>query len=623
MRIANREDLKKVCQAELEEIRSYKCRVLVCAGTGCIATGSQKIYEQFLELCRDMEGVSVEFQKDVPHLGVVKTGCQGICELGPLVRIEPAHFQYVKVQPEDCREIFEKSVLAGEPVERLFYHKGEESFAKPEDIPFIAKQTRIVLENCGKIDAESIEEYIAAGGFSALSKALFDMTPEQVVDEVDRSGLRGRGGGGFPAGRKWKQVARQPEKVRYVVCNGDEGDPGAFMDGSVMEGDPYKLLEGMVIAAYAVAAHDGYIYVRAEYPLSVARLRHAISEMESHGLLGEDILGSGFSFYMHINRGAGAFVCGEGSALTASIEGNRGMPRVKPPRTVEKGLWAKPTVLNNVETFANVPRIVLEGADWFRTIGTEGSPGTKTFSITGVIQNTGLIEVPMGTTLREIIYDIGGGIKDGGKFKAVQIGGPSGGCLTEEHLDVGLDFDSVKKYGAIVGSGGLVVMDEHTCMVEVARFFMSFTQRESCGKCVPCREGTKRMLEILERIVAGQGKLSDLDELQEIAEMVKNMALCGLGKSAPLPVLSTLKTFRDEYVEHIVDKKCRAKTCQALRQYKINPEFCKGCSKCARNCPVGAITGRIKKCYHIDPNICIKCGACKDNCAFDAIYVEA
>lgn len=623
MRIANREDLKKVCQAELEEIRSYKCRVLVCAGTGCIATGSQKIYEQFLELCRDMEGVSVEFQKDVPHLGVVKTGCQGICELGPLVRIEPAHFQYVKVQPEDCREIFEKSVLAGEPVERLFYHKGEESFAKPEDIPFIAKQTRIVLENCGKIDAESIEEYIAAGGFSALSKALFDMTPEQVVDEVDRSGLRGRGGGGFPAGRKWKQVARQPEKVRYVVCNGDEGDPGAFMDGSVMEGDPYKLLEGMVIAAYAVAAHDGYIYVRAEYPLSVARLRHAISEMESHGLLGEDILGSGFSFYMHINRGAGAFVCGEGSALTASIEGNRGMPRVKPPRTVEKGLWAKPTVLNNVETFANVPRIVLEGADWFHTIGTEGSPGTKTFSITGVIQNTGLIEVPMGTTLREIIYDIGGGIKDGGKFKAVQIGGPSGGCLTEEHLDVGLDFDSVKKYGAIVGSGGLVVMDEHTCMVEVARFFMSFTQRESCGKCVPCREGTKRMLEILERIVAGQGKLSDLDELQEIAEMVKNMALCGLGKSAPLPVLSTLKTFRDEYVEHIVDKKCRAKTCQALRQYKINPEFCKGCSKCARNCPVGAITGQIKKCYHIDPNICIKCGACKDNCAFDAIYVEA
>ncbi|MDY3918906.1 MAG: NADH-quinone oxidoreductase subunit NuoF [Candidatus Limivivens sp.] len=623
MSIENREALANVCQKTQEEIASYRCRVLVCAGTGCIATGSQKIFSQMQELCRDLENVSVEFQKDVPHIGVVKTGCQGICELGPLVRIEPQHFQYVKVQPEDCREIFEKSVLKGEPVERLFYHKGETSYARPEEIPFIAKQTRIVLENCGKINAESIEEYIAAGGFSALAKALFDMTPEQVVAEVDQSGLRGRGGGGFPAGKKWKQVARQPEKVRYVVCNGDEGDPGAFMDGSVMEGDPYKLLEGMIIAAYAVAAHDGYIYVRAEYPLSVARLKHAIAEAEKNGLLGDNILGSGFSFHMHINRGAGAFVCGEGSALTASIEGNRGMPRVKPPRTVEKGLWEKPTVLNNVETFANVPRIILEGAQWFRTIGTEGSPGTKTFSITGVIENTGLIEVPMGTTLREIIYDIGGGIKDGGTFKAVQIGGPSGGCLTTDHLDVGLDFDSVKKYGAIVGSGGLVVMDEHTCMVEVARFFMSFTQRESCGKCVPCREGTKRMLEILERIVAGQGQLSDLDELQEIAEMVKSMALCGLGKSAPLPVLSTLKTFRDEYVEHIVDKKCRAKTCQALRQYKINPEFCKGCSKCAKNCPVGAISGQIKKCFHIDPNICIKCGACKENCAFDAIYVEA
>ena len=583
MKIENREALTNVCQKTQEEIASYTCRVLVCAGTGCVASGSQKIYDRMKELCENVEGVSVEFQKEVPHLGTVKTGCQGICELGPLVRIEPAHYQYVKVQPEDCGEIFERTVLHGEPVERLFYHRNEKIYERPEEIPFIAGQTRIVLENCGKIDAESLEEYIAAGGFSALTKAFFDMTPEQVVEEVDRSGLRGRGGGGFPAGRKWKQVARQPEKVRYVVCNGDEGDPGAFMDGSVMEGDPYKLLEGMVIAAYAVQSHEGYIYVRAEYPLSVARLKHAIGEMEKAGLLGDNILGSGFSFHMHINRGAGAFVCGEGSALTASIEGNRGMPRVKPPRTVEKGLWEKPTVLNNVETFANVPGIILKGADWFRTIGTEGSPGTKTFSITGVIQNTGLIEVPMGTTLREIIYDIGGGIKGGGNFKAVQIGGPSGGCLTSEQLDVGLDFDSVKKFGAIVGSGGLVVMDENTCMVEVARFFMSFTQRESCGKCVPCREGTKRMLEILERIVAGEGELSDLDELQEIAEMVKNMALCGLGKSAPLPVLSTLKTFRDEYVEHIVDKRCRSKTCQALRKYVINPELCIGCHKCSKD----------------------------------------
>jgi NADH-quinone oxidoreductase subunit F len=449
------------------------------------------------------------------------------------------------------------------------------------------------------------------------------MTPAEVVDVVDQSGLRGRGGGGFPTGRKWKQVARQAEKERYVVCNGDEGDPGAFMDGSVMEGDPYKLIEGMMIAGYAVGSSNGYIYVRAEYPMSVARLRHAIAELEERHLLGDNILGTGFSFHMHINRGAGAFVCGEGSALTASIEGNRGMPRVKPPRTVEKGLWEKPTVLNNVETYANVPKIVLQGADWYRSIGTEGTPGTKTFSLTGSIQNTGLIEVPMGTTLRQIIFDIGGGMKDGGTFKAVQIGGPSGGCLTEEQLDVPLDFESIKKYGAIVGSGGLVVMDDHTCMVEVARFFMSFTQRESCGKCVPCREGTKRMLEILEKIVAGEGELEDLDRLEELAEMVKNMALCGLGKSAPLPVLSTLRTFRDEYEEHITEKKCRAKVCQAMRRFVINPEYCKGCGKCAKNCPVGAITGVRKEAYHIDTKLCIKCSACKDGCAFDAIYVEA
>lgn len=395
------------------------------------------------------------------------------------------------------------------------------------------------------------------------------------------------------------------------------------MDGSVMEGDPYKLIEGMMIAAYAVRSEEGYIYVRAEYPMSVARLRHAIKEMEERHLLGDNILGTDFSFHLHINRGAGAFVCGEGSALTASIEGNRGMPRVKPPRTVEKGLWEKPTVLNNVETFANVPKIILNGAEWYRGIGTAGSPGTKTFSLTGSIENTGLIEVPMGTTLREIIFNIGGGLKGGGTFKAVQIGGPSGGCLTEEHLDVPLDFDSVKRFGAIVGSGGLVVMDEHTCMVEVARFFMSFTQRESCGKCVPCREGTKRMLEILEKIVAGQGEMEDLDRLQELAEMVKSMALCGLGKSAPLPVLSTLRTFRDEYEEHIIDKKCRAKVCSSLRRFIINPEFCKGCGKCAKNCPVGAITGIRKQCYHIDNTLCIKCEACKENCAFGAIYIEA
>lgn len=588
-----------------------------------MASGAQKIFDEMSLLCKDLKGVEIEMQKDLPHLGVIKTGCQGLCELGPLVRIEPYNYQYVKVQPEDCREIVDRTIVKGLPVERLFYTHDGNSYEHPDDIPFLKLQTRIVLENCGNIDAESIDEYIAIGGFSALSKSLFDMTPETVIDEVDRSGLRGRGGAGFPAGKKWRQVAGQPEKTRYVVCNGDEGDPGAFMDGSVMEGDPYKMIEGMTIAAYAVGAQEGYIYVRAEYPLSVARLKKAMRQAEEYGLLGDHILGTDFSFHLHINRGAGAFVCGEGSALTASIEGNRGMPRVKPPRTVEKGLWEKPTVLNNVETYANVPKIILEGADWFRTIGTEKSPGTKTFSLTGSIETTGLIEVPMGTTLRHIIYDIGGGLKSGAAFKGVQIGGPSGGCLIEEHLDQPLDFDAVKKFDAIMGSGGLVVMDENTCMVEVARFFMSFTQRESCGKCVPCREGTKRMLEILERIVEGKGEMEDLDRLEELAEMVRSMALCGLGKSAPLPVISTLNRFRDEYEEHIKEKKCRAKVCTALRQFHINPEFCKGCGKCAKNCPTGAITGVRKQLYTINNDLCIKCGNCKDNCAFDAIYVEA
>ena len=627
MRIDSKEKLLELCGAEQQKLAACDCRILVCSGTGCIATGSHKIYEKFLEVAKDAPGVSIAFaphDEDEKQVGIKKTGCQGVCELGPLVRIQKGDkvVQYTKVQPEDCEELFERTVLGDEVLEHLLYKKAGKSYVEPDDIPFIAKQTRIVLKNCGKFDAESLGEYIASGGFAALSKALFEMSPSDVVDQVDKSGIRGRGGGGFPAGKKWKQVARQPEKIRYVVCNGDEGDPGAFMDGSVMEGDPFRLIEGMMLAAYAVSAQDGYIYVRAEYPQSVARLKHAIKTMEEAGLLGDQILGTDFSFRMHINRGAGAFVCGEGSALTASIEGNRGMPRVKPPRTVEKGLWEKPTVLNNVETFANVPEIILQGWEWYRSIGTEGSPGTKTFSLTGAIENTGLIEVPMGTTLREIIFDIGGGLKDDAKFKAVQIGGPSGGCLTEQHLDVPLDFDSVKKYGAIVGSGGLVVMDEHTCMVEVARFFMSFTQRESCGKCVPCREGTKRMLEILERIVAGRGEMSDIDELQELGNMIKSMALCGLGKSAPLPVLSTIREFRGEYEEHIRDKKCRAKVCQALRRFVINPEFCKGCGKCAKNCPVGAITGVRKECYHIDPNICIKCGACKDNCAFDAVYID-
>ncbi|MBQ6996899.1 MAG: 4Fe-4S binding protein [Oscillospiraceae bacterium] len=626
--IQNMNELTQAAEAARKQLNAYDCRILVCSGTGCIATGSNKIHQIFEQLVKDTPGVELVFSPcggdhEGAAVGVKKTGCQGFCELGPLVRIQKGGktVQYVKVQPEDCREIIEKSVLNDETIERLLYHKGETAYTSPDEIPFIAKQTRIVLENCGKFDAESLDEYLAAGGFEALKKAL-SMSRDEVIDEVDKSGLRGRGGGGFPAGRKWKQVARQAEAERYVVCNGDEGDPGAFMDGSVMEGDPFKLIEGMMIAGYAVRAENGYIYVRAEYPMSVARLWNAIHQLEDRGLLGDNILGTDFSFHMHINRGAGAFVCGEGSALTASIEGNRGMPRTKPPRTVEKGLWEKPTVLNNVETYANVPKIILAGADWFKSIGTAGSPGCKTFSLTGAIENTGLIEVPMGTTLREIIFDIGGGLKNGAEFKAVQIGGPSGGCLTEKHLDEPLDFDSVKKFNAIVGSGGMVVMSTDTCMVEVARFFMSFTQRESCGKCTPCREGTKRMLEILERIVKGNGKLEDLDTLEELATMIQTMALCGLGKSAPLPVLSTLSTFRDEYISHIVDKKCPAKQCTALRQFSIIPVLCKGCSKCSRKCPADAISGVLGKHFVIDPNKCIKCGACKDSCPFDAIYVE-
>lgn len=627
MMISSRDDLSKIREAAVQEISSYACRILVCSGTGCIATGSNKIYDKFMEITKDTPGVSITFapHDEGAHMGIKKTGCQGICELGPLVRIQKGDkvIRYTKVTEDICEEIFTKSILGDEILDSHLYKQAGTTYVSPEEIPFIAKQTRIVLENCGKTDAESIDEYIARGGFSALIKALFEMKPSEIVDVIDQSGLRGRGGGGFPAGRKWKQVAGQEEKTRYVVCNGDEGDPGAFMDGSVMEGDPYKLIEGMMIAAYAVSSREGFIYVRAEYPMSVARLRLAIREMKARGLLGNNILGTDFCFTLRINRGAGAFVCGEGSALTASIEGNRGMPRVKPPRTVEKGLWEKPTVLNNVETFANVPKILLEGADWYRNIGTDKSPGTKTFSLTGSIQNTGLIEVPMGTTLREIIFDIGGGLRGDGEFKAVQIGGPSGGCLTEEHLDVPLDFDSVKKYGSIIGSGGLVVMDQDTCMVEVARFFMGFTQRESCGKCVPCREGTKRMLEVLERIVGGEGTLEDLSELQELAEMVKSMALCGLGKSAPLPVLSTLKIFRNEYEEHITDKKCRAKVCDSLKRYVIEPAQCKGCSKCAKDCPTGAITGKLKSVYQINTELCIRCDACRQSCPFDAIHIES
>ena len=625
-RIENREALGQIRKASKEKIDNSRCRILICAGTGCLAGGSGEIYERMCELVRDNPDVEVHFGPEIAHrdgeIGVKKSGCHGFCEMGPLMRIEPQGILYTKIRPEDCDEIFHRTIERGDIIRHLLFKQDGIEYRKQEEIPFYKKQTRNVLKNCGHIDAEHIQEYISTGGYQALEKALFEMTPEEVIKEVSDSNLRGRGGGGFPTGYKWSQVARQQEPERYVVCNGDEGDPGAFMDRSIMEGDPHKMIEGMMIGAYAVGAKEGYIYVRAEYPLAISRLKLAIAQAEECGLLGDNILGTDFSFRLHINRGAGAFVCGEGSALTASIEGNRGMPRVKPPRTVEQGLFANPIVLNNVETFANVPMIVMEGADWFKSIGPENSPGTKAFALTGSVKHTGLIEVPMGTTLREVIYDIGGGIKGDGKFKAVQIGGPSGGCLITPHLDVNLDFDSLKKMGAMIGSGGLVVMDDNTCMVEVARFFMNFTQNESCGKCVPCREGTKRMLEILERIVAGNGKAEDLELLEDLATTITETALCGLGKSAALPVMSTLKLFRDEYMEHVVDKRCASRTCTAMKRYVISPERCKGCSKCARNCPADAISGKIKEPFTIDTERCIKCGACESSCAFGAIHVE-
>ena len=628
--------LKKDGQAQIDQ---KACRLLVCSGTGCVASGSEKVYNKLCELAKSHPEIDVVFSAEEAHgaeggckgcagaddkksVSIKKSGCHGFCEIGPLVRVEPQGLMYTKVTEDDCEAIFEKTILGGETIHELLYHEGEKEYLGEDDIPFFQGQTRLVLKRCGHIDAEDIHEYIAAGGYQSLAKALFDMKPDEVVNEIYESNLRGRGGGGFRAGTKWQQVASQEEKERYVVCNGDEGDPGAFMDCAVMEGIPHQMIEGMLIAAYAVQAHEGYIYERAEYPLAVKRLKLAIAQAEEMGLLGDNILGTGFSFHLHINRGAGAFVCGEGSALTASIEGKRGMPRVKPPRTVNQGLFAKPTVLNNVETYANVPMIIENGAHWYRSIGPENSPGTKTFSLSGTIKNTGLIEVPMGTKLGDVIFGIGGGIKNDQEFKAVQLGGPSGGCLTSENLDLSLDFDSLKKTGAIIGSGGMVVMDQHTCMVEVARFFMNFTQRESCGKCVPCREGTTRMLEILQRIVEGKGEEDDLDKLLVLADMISSTALCGLGKSAPLPVVSTIKAFRDEYMEHIVDKKCRAKVCDKLKRYVIDPDKCKGCSRCAKNCPVGAISGEIKSPFTIDNTKCVRCGVCMDHCSFDAIFVE-
>ena len=624
MSVLTREGFRAMRDTAEEALRrsSNAVNVLVCAGTGCIAGGSLKVCETLKEEC-ERRGLQVyvgltEHSGEEKSLHIKMSGCHGFCEMGPLVHIEPLGVMYIHVKPEDCCEIVEKTVLRGEIIERLTYQRDGVSYPRQEDIPFYKKQHRVVLASCGTSDAEDLDEYIAKGGYSAFEKVLFSMTPEAICKEISDSGLRGRGGGGFPAGRKWESVRRNVSDVKYVVCNGDEGDPGAFMDRSIMEGNPHSILEGMMIAGVATGATEGYIYVRAEYPLAVKRLQTAIEKATEVGLLGDDIMGSGFCFHMHINRGAGAFVCGEGSALTASIEGKRGMPRVKPPRTVDQGLWGKPTVLNNVETFANVPGIIRQGAGWYKGIGTEGSSGTKTFALTGNVVNTGLVEVPMGTTLREVIFDIGGGIPDGKKFKAVQIGGPSGGCLTEEHLDVPMDFDSLKKLGAIIGSGGLVVMDEDTCMVEVARFFMNFTRNESCGKCTPCREGTKRMLETLERIIANEGSMEDLELLEALSDTITDTALCGLGQTACKPVMSTLRNFRQDYLRHVVDKHCPI--CNGRkRRLEIKADLCKGCGKCARNCPMEAISGQPRMPYVIDNEKCIHCGACWGACPFGAI----
>lgn len=607
------ETLKKNAE---EKIKEEGLRVLICAGTGCVANGSLEIIEKFKE-----RGINVQPLSKEDKMTAVPTGCHGFCEQGVLVVIPKLDVTYVKVKLDDVDEIIESHIKGGKPVERLLYidPATQNHVFKNENIKFYAGQTRVSLANCGEINPEAIEDTLAAGGYQALYNVLKENNPDNVVETITKSGLRGRGGGGFPTGRKWMFTKIAQGDKKYVVCNGDEGDPGAFMDRSVMEGDPHKLLEGMAIAGFAVGADEAYIYVRAEYPLAIQRLKIAIKDAVEHNLLGKNIMGSGFNFDIHIKEGAGAFVCGEETALIASIEGERGMPRPKPPFPANKGLFGKPTLINNVETLANVPVIILKGADWFSSLGADTSKGTKTFALTGEVNNTGLIEVPMGTTLRQIVFELGGGIRNGKKFKAVQIGGPSGGCLTEEHLDLTLDYDSLIKAGAMVGSGGLVVMNEDTCIVEVARFFMNFTQNESCGKCVPCREGTKNMLKILEKITRGEATLEDLDLLEELAISVKEGSLCGLGKTAPNPVLSTLKYFRDEYIAHIVDKKCPAGVCSALKVIEIDKEKCKGCSKCSRICPVGAISGEIKQPFSIDKEKCIKCGACLKGCPFNAI----
>ena len=594
----------------------YRCHVLVCAGTGCTSSESEEV--------RRTLNLEIERLKLDKEVKVITTGCFGFCNLGPIMVIYPEGTFYCQVTPEDVKEIAEEHLLKGKIVSRLLYRDPEEDIQVTdfEKIEFFAHQKRIALRNCGVINPEEIKEYIARDGYYALGKVLDQMTREEVIEVVKKSGLRGRGGGGFPTGIKWQFAYDSPGKIKYVVCNADEGDPGAFMDRSILEGDPHSVLEAMAIAGYAIGATQGYIYVRAEYPIAVKRLEIAISQAREMGLLGENIFGTNFNFDIDIRLGAGAFVCGEETALLTSLEGHRGEPRPRPPFPAAKGLWEKPTLLSNVETFANIPAIFLHGPEWFANIGTEKSKGTKVFALAGKINNTGLIEVPMGTTLKTIIYDIGGGIPGDKKFKAAQTGGPSGGCIPAQMIDTEIDYDNLIALGSMMGSGGLIVMDETDCMVDIARFFLEFTQEESCGKCPPCRIGTKRMLEILERITEGKGVPEDIENLEVLAKTIKNASLCGLGQTAPNPVLSTLKYFRDEYEAHIFEKKCPAGVCQALLTYIILAEKCKGCGLCARICPVGAISGKPKETYVIDTNKCIKCGTCIEKCKFGAIVKE-
>ncbi|PAB57023.1 NADH-quinone oxidoreductase subunit NuoF [Anaeromicrobium sediminis] len=592
---------------------NYRINIMVCGGTGCLASEGDKVIRN-LELILKARGYDKEVQ-------VVKTGCFGFCEQGPIIKIHPDNVFYVKVKPQDAKEIIDEHIIKGRKVERLLYEEPnmQKKIEEHENMPFYQKQLRVALRNCGLVNPEDIHEYIAFDGYAALGKVLTKMTPDEVIEEIQQSGLRGRGGGGFPTGLKWKFTRQSKADQKYIICNADEGDPGAFMDRSILEGDPHSVLESMAIAGYAIGADYGYIYIRAEYPLAIERLNVAIKQAREAGLLGKDLFGTGFNFDIDIKYGAGAFVCGEETALIHSLEGKRGEPTYKPPYPAESGYKGMPTSVNNVETFANIPPIILKGAKWFSSIGSEKSKGTKVFALAGKVNNVGLVEVPMGITLREIIYDIGGGIQHGKKFKAVQTGGPSGGVITEKDLDTPIDYESLMGIGSMMGSGGMIVMDEDNCMVNIAKFYLEFTMEESCGRCTPCRVGTKRMYEILQKITDGEGSMDDLQNLKELSHMIKGSSLCGLGQTAPNPVLSTMHFFWDEYVAHVNDKHCPTGECTGLAKYKIIPEKCVGCTACARVCPVDCIEGEVKKVHVIDESRCIKCGACFNTCKFSAI----